>query len=553
MSDDESEQDKPIEFIYVGPEDRSSEEEPPMSEWSSLEVPIEEENQKRLLFSEGQYSPGSGEICTQYFFISESSVYSHAYYNYPAVTDPGIKEALNEPERPIIYPDDGQALYLSLCTEMNICPVRMFYNNLLNSEINISYYGVDPRGVRAMAKALQFNKNVTYFNLSGNFLNDDACYHLGRMIHSNITIRELNLDGCRICGSGMLRLGDSLRTNNSLVILNLARNNLEDIGGIHFAHQIFKGAMVKQVNLSHNNLGRKTAMAFADVWEWKNRFTHLDLSWNSFFHAPSTVKMLDSLSLSHDLEELNLSYNALEGERIANAIKNLFVIPTLSFLDLSHNRLQNEAIDIIALSLFQAKKLHTLNLSFNPLSPQDAFNVLQKMLRPKVKINNLLMENVCVEKPFVDLLARVKKMKSRKHFVCKFDVVLGNWEVEEPDARSLVLKRAQYLGKAAKRNKVDTALYFMALAKELPKPVPTKELVDRLDADHVALDEDLVDALSFAFPGPKTPKWRTISLNLITEYISRLWPNKKLPPTPPPELEPEPEPVVEEVKPVRKK
>ncbi|CAH0604903.1 unnamed protein product [Chrysodeixis includens] len=541
---DEDDVSHSVEFLFLGPEDKSSEEEPPMSEWSSLEVAILVQNNKRLLFDEGKYSPGSGEVCTHYVPVSNSSIYSHDYYNYPAVTDPGIKEALFGAEIPVIYDDDGKALYLSLCSEMNVCPVRIFYNNLLNSEINLSYYGLDPKGVRAMARALQFNKYVTHLNLSENFLNDDACYHLGKMLHYNFTLRELRLGGCRIRESGMLRLGDSLPSNNTLITLDLARNELGDNGGVHFANQIFKGAMVKQVNLSHNDMGQVTAVAFADVWGWKNRFTHLDLSWNKFFHAPSTVKMLNSLATSTVLQEINLSHNALEGDRIANAIKSLLAVPTLTLLDLSHNCFKNDTINIIVNSLSQAKKLHTLNLSSNPMSPLDAYNVLHIMLRPRIKIVNLLMENVCVEKTFIELLTRVKKMKSRKNFECKFDAVLQNWEVEAPDARKLVLKRAQYLGDAGKKHKVDIAEYFMALAKELTKPVPIKELMDRLGADNVPLDEDLVNELSWTFPGPSTPKSRTINLNLMAEYILRLWPEKKLLPTP----EPEPETVIDEAK-----
>lgn len=542
MSDDGSVQEEPVEILFAAPEEQLSEDDPPMSEWSSLEVSIPEENKKKLLYAEGLYKPGSGEICAKYLMVSDSSIFRHPYYNYPAVTDPGIKEAILAPELPIIYSDDGQDLYLKLCEEMNICPVRLFHKNLIESEINISYYGVNPKGVRAMAEALQFNKNVSRFNLTGNFLSDDACYHLGRMLGSNNTLRELILDSCRIGASGMLRLGDTLQINRSLECLSLASNNLCDAGGIHFTQHVFNGATVKEVNLSNNQLGRQTAFAFAEVLEWRNKFTRLDLSWNNFYHAPSTVKMLDSLALSEDLVELNLSYNALEGERMANAIKNVLLIPTLMVLDLSHNRLQNEAIDIIITNLFKAKKLVTLNLSFNPLSAKDAYNVLQKMLRPRVKISNLLMESVCVQKSFIDLLARVKKMKSRKNFICIFDSVLQNWHIEGPDPRDLILQRTQFLGKNSRRNKVDTALYFLALAKQYERSVPTQDLIDRLSDDRVPLDEDLIKELSWVFAGPKTPKTRTINLNLICEYIHRLWPDKKLPPTPPPEPEPEPEP-----------
>lgn len=73
-------------------------------------------------------------------------------------------------------------------------------------------------------------------------------------------------------------------------------------------------------------------------------------------------------------------------------------------------------------------------------------NVLKKMLTPQIKITRLLMNCICVQKPFVKLLATVKRMKSRKDFECEFGDVLQNWTIVGPDARDLLLRRAQFLG-----------------------------------------------------------------------------------------------------------
>lgn len=545
MSED-SEQDLNLHlsFILTTPDEQSSSEEP-RSDWSSLElVPIQKENKKKVLYDAGLYSAGSGEICAKAITMSHSSMFKHKYYKYPSVTDPGIKDALFLPEYPVNLPDDGQALYLQLCEEMNLCPVRMFHKNLLSTEINLKYYGVNQRGVSAMAQALQYNKYVSRFDLTSNFLNDDACYHLGHMLGINNTLKELILDGCRIGASGMLRLGNELRLNHSLEYLSIGDNNLGDAGALHFIKQISNPITnVKRVNLTKNQLSKETALAFQDLWEWKNNFIQLDLSWNNFFHVPTTCKMLNQLALSLSLRELNLSFNSLQGQHVASAIKNVLFIPTLEALDLSNNKLQSEAIEIIISELFSASELKLFDLSNNPLTPQDAYNVLKKMLYREIKIKSLLMKSICVTKPFIKLLARVKRMKGRTEFVCEFDAVLQNWTVVGPDARETLLRRAQYLGGSAQPKK-DMAKYFMALTKKYTRPVRIKDFIERLDNDHVPLDEDFIDELSLAFEGPTTPKSRTVDLTLISDFILRLWPDKKLPPTPPAEPEPEQEPVV---------
>ncbi|KOB77588.1 Uncharacterized protein OBRU01_02358 [Operophtera brumata] len=306
---------------------------------------------------------------------------------------------------------------------------------------------------------------------------------------------------------------------------------------------IFNGLPAKRVNLSKNNLGRVAALAIAEAFEFKDNITHLDLSWNNLYHAPSTKRLLEQMSQSRVLKEVNLAWNALEGENLAMAIRNLLKIPTLTILDLSSNRLAGEAIETIAANLSLAKNLNTLDLSYNPLSPNDVITILQKMLLPRVKLQNLLMANVFVRKQFMVILNRVKNMKSRKDFVVFFGGVLGNWTITGADAREVVLRRADYLCSLSKRNKVDIGLYLLALAKEFPKPIiPVMDLVDRCAYDNIPIDADLIAELAEACPGPKSAKTKLINMDDVCEFVKRLWPERKLPPTPPPEPEPEPIP-----------
>lgn len=524
-------------------EEVSSGEEPPMSEWSSLEIAKIVTNPKKTLYSQGLYSPGSGEICAEYVALSDSDVPGHVYYNYPAVLDPGIKEALLDPEKPIIHDDNGQTLYLAACKEMNQCPVRIFHRNLVNSEINLSYYCVDPRGVRAMAMALSNNRFVRKLILTDNFLSDDACYHLGQMLNSNTTLEELNLTGCRIGLSGLKKFGDTLYRNHTLKILNLSRNMLGDEGGQHLAKIIMYGMPVKILNLRKNDLGRAAAFALAEAFEFKDRITHLDLSANMLFNL-ATCKLLNVMSNSIMLSVVNLSWNSLEGERIATSLKRLMSLETLTILDISNNRFEGPSIPIIISQLPLAKGLVTLDLSYNPMSAADACVALEIMLKRKVKLQNLLMTEVWVNKQFLQLLERVKRMKCRKNFTITFGGVYHNWTIEGPDRREVILRRADFLCLNNKRNKIDVGLFFMALFKESQKPFNTKDLYERCEAEAVPLGEDLINELSAIFPGPNSAKAKFINMAALVEYIHRMWPEKKLPPTPPPapETESEPEP-----------
>nr|XP_053625465.1 LOW QUALITY PROTEIN: leucine-rich repeat-containing protein 74B-like [Plodia interpunctella] len=522
----------------------SSGEDPPMSQWSSLESLLFVANKKKVLHSKGLYSPGSGEICTKYIRQSDSSVFRHVYYNYPAVTDPGIKDALLHPEKPVIYPNDGQDLYLSLCEEMNKCPIKLFHKNLLSDEINLRYYCVDPFSVRAMAMALQYNKYVNRLDLTDNFLNDDACYHLGKMLQSNVTLKKLILSGCRIGKSGLVYLMKHLRVNRSLITLDLSRNELGDDGGEYFARQLDHGVAVPNVNLSSNQLGKLTAAALTEALEYNmEKIKQLDLSKNSFTQVVPTAKLLNILSQSNVLQRLNLAWNALEGGRIAETIKNILLVPTLVELDLSNNRFRGGDILAIASNLIKAKKLVTLDLSRNsPLTADDALVLIDKMKKPSVKLKNLLLENVDVPKEFLDTLNKVRSMKSRKNFYITYGHVLNNWEISGPDARKVILQRALYLGNKDKKHRVDIPVFFLRLNKLFGSPIQGKDLEAVVRSECVPLDGDFLKELCVVFPAPAKKGMVALNLASVCDYVKRLWPDSTVPPTPEeePELPPQP-------------
>ncbi|CAG4913158.1 unnamed protein product [Colias eurytheme] len=548
MSSGSDEEEIQTEVIYEGSVEESSVEDPPMTEWSSLIIEMPEENRKKVLHAQGLYKPGSGEICGKYIGMSQSSVIIHPYYNYPAVLDPGIKDALLKPEPRVVYPEDGQDLYLAVCREMNQCPVRMFHQGLVTDTIDLRYYSVNPYGVRPMALALQYNKNVTTFNLTDNFLNDDACFHLGDMLTSNSNLTELNLSGCRIGASGASKLFSGLLLNKKLRILNLDKNELGDLGIEHFAQVVFRGINLKQISLSKNNITGKSINTLAEAFETHNNLTHIDISRNNL-SAPQNgiVNLLNQLAENKALQELHLSWDALSGVRTATAIKAVTRAPNLRVLDLSYNRLVGEAVETLIGSLGKAKKMVTLNLSNNPMTPEDALKVLNKMKSNAVKIQNLIMENVSVNITFLKVLNQIKSLKTKKNAVIVHGGVLGAYDIAGPDMRDLVLNRAEFLTKKGKKHKVDVALMAMQILKDNGEIMPTKEFVDAVAATGAPLDDDLVNEIASTFPGPKTAKTKTVDLASLVDFVKRKWPDRELPSTPPPEPEVQPE---EETQPI---
>ncbi|KAI8434632.1 hypothetical protein MSG28_003165 [Choristoneura fumiferana] len=535
--------DEETEVIPVFQQDNFDEDsvDPPPEEWSSLLV-VNEENPKLLQYEEGTFHPGSGEICTKYITMSASSVLHHVYYCYPGVIDPGITEALFQPIPKVIYPEDGQELYLAMCKEINTHHISSFYRQLLEKSVDLGYYGVDEKNFIAIAAALKFNRFVTRLNLTENFMKVDACYHLGDMLSTNCTLVELDLSGCRIGPQGAKHLFVSLHLNSTLVKLNISGNEIEDKGVAYLADSIFKGTGIREVNISRNNVSGVGVMALVQVFETFNKLTHLDFSWNNIKSANAVCNLCSQLSQNQAFKELKFSWNALEGEIVGKGIKQLMKSPSIRLIDLSNNKLCGKAtITTIGENLEKALALKTLNLSSNPLSPEDAVDILNFMKKRTVKLRNLLLDNVAVNHKFINLRDQILSLDFRKNAVITCGYIRTQFIPTEIDMKNLLLSRAEAICKTVKRQKPNIAVIILQLCKDYGGFMGVKDFAKETRRQGASLDEPLVDQLGRLFPGPKDEKIAYISLDGLKEYVKRKWPDTKLPPTPPPTI-PEPKP-----------
>ncbi|KPJ04996.1 Uncharacterized protein C14orf166B-like [Papilio xuthus] len=520
-----------------------SSEEPPIEEWSSLILHHSEENIKIINYRKGLYDPGSGEICTNYIPMSSSSIFRHPYYNYPAIVDPGVKEALLDPEPLIIYPEDGQDLYLSLCKESELTPISSFHRQLLENTINLRYYGVQQMAFRAIAVSLKSNMFVTNLDLTDNWIGEDGCFHLGEMLAENCTINVLNLCGCRIGSEGAKRMFLNLPKNKTLHELNLSRNQLYDEGVEHLAKAIMRGAAVCNINLSYNNLTDQSVLHIGGALEVNNKISHLNMSWNMLKSPNAIFDLCCKLEGNENFIDLDLSWNTYSGKRFGTCISILLKNPSFLYLNLSYNKLNNLVVNILVKALNEKSCLHSLDMSCNPLTSTDAYNLLSTMLKSKVKLQKLKLDNILVTPEFLTLRNKVLKLKFRKDAEITYGDVYTKPVHKSIDLKDLVLNRIDYLCRTKfKKHHVDIALIVMALYKLDKEPMPTKPFLKALKDCGLPLEEDLANQLTSLFAGPFRNKSTTVNMAAMIDFFKRKWPDRKLPPTPPPSPPPEPPP-----------
>uniref|UniRef100_A0A2A4IY07 Uncharacterized protein n=1 Tax=Heliothis virescens TaxID=7102 RepID=A0A2A4IY07_HELVI len=211
-------------------------------------------------------------------------------------------------------------------------------------------------------------------------------------------------------------------------------------------------------------------------------------------------------------------------------------------VNLSNNKLNGAAITEIASNLSKARKLETLNLSYNPLTALDAMKLIRHLKLRAVKLKKLLLDNIIVNSDFIEAREKILSLSFRKKAIITHGYVSDRFIPKKLDVRELLLKRADAIGRSAKKkkNRIDVGLLLLELYKINPEPVLAKDFVQIMIRRGVHIDEDFASEMAEAFPGPTKGK---IDLAAVEEYMKRLWPDKELPPTPPPEPEPEPEPL----------
>ncbi|XP_064071761.1 leucine-rich repeat-containing protein 74B-like [Vanessa tameamea] len=474
----------------------------------------------------------NGDMCLGYLPLSSSSVFRHPYYSYPGVVNPGIVEALLQPEPRIIYSDDGQELYLALCKKMGLSPISIFYKKLLEEHVNLKYYGVSPMSFLPIAISLKNNKYVKTLDLTDNWISTDGCFHLGDMLIENITLQELNLSGCRIGPVGARQLFAGLQINRSLRKIDLTKNCLEDVGVTSLAKAIVKGSDITDINLCYNELTSQSLLTLVEAFETYNKLTHLDLSWNSFLSPNAIFSLCAKLSENKELQELNLSWTAISGLRVGKAIKNLLTNPNIKSLNLSNNKLSSVEIKHIAKGLEDNKGLKVLDISNNPLTPKDAFILLICLKDRKVKVQKLFLDNVFVTIEFLVLRQEILSLKYRQNAIITWGGLITKFVPTVGDMREIVLKRADAICSKSKKKVVDIVLIILEMFKANKEPIDVKQFTRTLRINGIYMDEGLLDELCNAFTGPPGTG-KTIDLVNLVDYLKRLWPDRQLPPTPP--------------------
>ncbi|XP_031833455.2 uncharacterized protein LOC116427359 [Nomia melanderi] len=439
---------------------------------------------------------------------------------FPVPDDPGVIPAFWIIRDHSDSYTDCVDLFVDLVKRAKIQPIKAVEEMLLSNKIGLQYYGINPRIVRPLCEALMSNHTVEVIDLTGNWLSEDACYHLSDLLQKNNNIHTLLLAGCRIGPKGAWRLHDGIMDNATLTKLDLSDCNIGAEGMEYIGAAVCQNRGLMDLSLNDNHLDESCANHLQQLITSSDTLTCLRLSWNSLYTAETWSKLCRAIEVSDTLVNLDLSWNAL-GQECANHLRLLLSrSPLLKKLNLRGNRFKDKDAAIIAKGLSRNKVLEKLYLGDNPLKADGAITLIRSVtpqMTPESELRLLDLTNIWAKK---DVLVELQTIEeSRPWLKIKLGGILSNYEIKGPNVAMLLFKRANFEAMRPKRKRQRKNFGHFVLSLE-EKSVSRTGFMELVKNFKLKLSPTLVEEIAKEFIGPKN----TVDLKLLKSVYMKQYP-----------------------------
>jgi hypothetical protein len=160
---------------------------------------------------------------------------------------------------------------------------KVLKNNKLLDVLTINnVYEFDHLIMKSINQSLSFNKLIKILDLGNNNLGPKGAQYAARMIKGYQFLDEISLMSNMIGDEGALAISQVLiNSAENITKLNVADNNLSDIGLAYINNLIGVNASLEDLDLSHNLITDNGFISFVDVLSLNYKLTDIDLRNNN--------------------------------------------------------------------------------------------------------------------------------------------------------------------------------------------------------------------------------------------------------------------------------
>ncbi|ELT88902.1 hypothetical protein CAPTEDRAFT_65900, partial [Capitella teleta] len=179
------------------------------------------------------------------------------------------------------------------------------------------------------------------------------------MTKPQVRLQGIILDRCNITPTGVQVLSDSLQQNQSLKILDLARNNVGD-GYKALVKLLSVNKTLEELDLAECQISSRGVYCLLDSLRFNKSLFRLCVVKNEMSAMDLSTNTIDILNSSRFLRVLDLSKCNLKDDLLASIHETIKNNPILSVLDVSQNPLLTEKHIV---TIIQQSTLKHLNLA----------------------------------------------------------------------------------------------------------------------------------------------------------------------------------------------
>ncbi|XP_042911305.1 protein phosphatase 1 regulatory subunit 37 isoform X2 [Parasteatoda tepidariorum] len=237
-----------------------------------------------------------------------------------------------------------------------------------------------------LGRAFRTGSFLVALHLENCGINGRALVILVAALKLNSTLLELYLGENKICSADGLQLGNLLRSNYTLELLNLQTNNLQDLGVCHLVDGLCQqaancGECLKTLVLANNSLTRNGMAHINRALLVSESLTSLDLSQNSICNE-GIQQMKQGLLTNQSLQDLILVKSQITCEGSVALAEFIADNQHIALIDLRENDIRLAGLMALALSLNHNQSMVNLNVeqTIKDERDPDEVNGEQKLL-----------------------------------------------------------------------------------------------------------------------------------------------------------------------------
>ena len=242
-----------------------------------------------------------------------------------------------------------------------LCNLEMTFGvKEIGMEYERSLFGMKMSDVTSLQKALKVTETLTILSLPCNLLDDNTMRILAQGLAENSTITALDLSHNKIADRGVKAIAKLLNDKSVIISLNLSDNHVHADGGKYFGRVLKVNSSLETLNLRLNRLGDEGGKMLLEGMAENLTLTHLNLSCNALDHD-SAQQLGAIVSSANSLQSLDLSGNVLSEDAGRVLRDGLQQNTTLTSMDLRLNQISVDtaaAIDeICKANKFEAQRV----------------------------------------------------------------------------------------------------------------------------------------------------------------------------------------------------